>query len=300
MAQTGLELLMRPMVNKDEVVEGRAAALWFDQGHTDNDGQDFQLSLYKASGRIHEQRENFVPRFGFNLLELKLDTTDPALPQQLVDVSAAVALGIEDLNGWSVGFSLGAGYAGTEPFNDSDAWYPQAVMLLAHDLKPKTKIVMFLDYNGNHVGFRDVPIPGAAYVNETDPNLTYVVGAPFSALVWKPTPKVEVNAVLHLVNQFDAEINYEVIKHLVLYGGMESQQDAFHVEGQRKEDRLFFRDRRVEAGSRWKPFRDTTFSAGIGYGWGGRFTSGWGILNDDHVADFSAEPYVRVGFETRF
>src|SRR5439155_6405828 len=119
-----------------------------------------RIGIYDTSGRIRENRERWLPRMGMDVLYMDIHTPDKRLPLRLVDASFSFALGVENLNGWTLGVSLGAGYAGSIPFSQGNAWYPKAMALLARDLSPKSKLVFLVDYDQNHVALPDIPIPG--------------------------------------------------------------------------------------------------------------------------------------------
>src|SRR5262249_49240860 len=114
--QTGAAMLMQPLVSDEELVEFRADSIFLNQAHSDSPGSPgVKLNIYEASGRVREQREKWLPRLGLDVLYLDIHGDDPRIPRRLVDSSFTFALGAENLNGWTLGMSLGAGYAGTEP-----------------------------------------------------------------------------------------------------------------------------------------------------------------------------------------
>jgi hypothetical protein len=298
-AQTGAELLLKPLVKEDEFAEGRADALLFNQGQT-NRGDDFQLRYYQTSGRIRENEPNLVPRFGWDVKYYDLDTDDPVLPDQLLDSSAAVGLGVKDFHGWRAGLSLGLGYAGDKPFAEGDAWYGKATLAFGKAITEKSTLGVFLDYDGNRPFAPDIPLPGFGYLHQFDPHLSYVVGAPLDSITWKPNDQIKVEATYLMPARFKGEIDYEPVRHLIFYGGYQSVQDAFHVESLPGDRRLLFDQQRAEVGLRFAPTEEASFIAAIGYAFDGQFNSGFDERTRHGVADISDEPYLRVGFEARF
>src|SRR6478672_4069079 len=131
-AQTGPSLLLDPLLSEKETAEARGDAMLFQDGHTSN-GDDFGMSIYQTSGRIRERRENFIPRLGYNLEYYDLDTTDPGLPDQLLDTSVAFGVDISAIKGWQGGLTVGLGYAGDKPFAEGDAWYGKATLIFGKD-----------------------------------------------------------------------------------------------------------------------------------------------------------------------
>jgi hypothetical protein len=301
LAQTGAALLLNPLLSEQEKVEGRADALFFNDGQTDHDN-DFGLSIYQTTGRVRERRENFIPRIGWDATYLDLDTHEPGLPGQLLDASVGIGVDINTFKGWRGGLALGLGYAGDIPFNQGDAWYGKGTLVFGKDLDKQTTLAFVLDYDGSRSIFPDFPVPGFAYRYQFDPHLSYTVGIPVNNIVWKPSevPGLRVDVSWIFVETFEAHVDYEVVRHLVVFGQLNTINRAFHTEQIEGNNRLLFFQRRAELGLRFQPREDTTLTGAIGYAWGGEFSAGFDTRDADAVADVSDEPYIRFGFETRF
>jgi hypothetical protein len=299
-AQTGPALLLKPLLGEQEALEGRGDAIFLNSGSTSNGG-DFHLGVYEWSGRFREQRENLIPRVGWDLTYLDVNTTDPSIPDKgLTDVSLAAGVELGTYSGWIAALTVGVGYAGDTPFGEGDAWYGKATLVLGRELDPKTKVGAVVDYDGNRTFLPDVPLPGFAYIHEFDPHLSYTLGVPVSAVKWKPYDPVSLEITWTLLDRFDARLDYKLSPQWTVYGALEDRQEAFHIEGLENHDRLLFEQRRVELGLHWQPFEHTSLNLAGGYAWGGNFSSGWDLRKSDSLADFSDEPYVRIGFERRF
>jgi hypothetical protein len=300
-AQTGADLLLNPLLNEQEIVEARADALFLNDGQTDNDN-DFGMSIYRTSGRVRERRENFVPRIGWDVSYYDLDTDEPGLPDELLESSVGVGVDLNFFKGWRGGLSVGIGYAGDKPFAQGGAWYGKGTLIFGRDLDKDTTLAFVLDYDGARSIFPDIPIPGIAYRHQYDPTLSYTVGIPLSSVVWKPSQidRLRIEVSYLFIDTFEADIDYEVIRHLVVFARLESESRAFHTEEIGGNDRLLFFQRRVEMGLRFKPWEETTITGSIGYSFAGEFSAGFDSRDSDEIADLSDEPYLRIGFETRF
>ena len=300
-AQTGAPLLLNPLLDEKEIAEARADALLLNNGATDN-GNDFQMSIYRTWGRVRERRENFIPRLGWDLGYYDLDTTEPLLPDALLDTSVGLGLDLNFFKGWRGGLALGIGYAGDKPFAQGDAWYGKATVVFGKDLDKYTTLAFVLDYDGARSIFPDIPLPGIAYRHQYDPTLSYTLGIPLSNIVWKPAwiDRLRVEVSYLFIDTFEGSIDYELFRHLVVFTRLESINRAFHTEQFDGTDRLLFFQRRVELGMRFKPFEETTLTGAIGYAFGGEFSAGFDTRDADEVADISDEPYLRISFETRF
>ncbi len=297
-AQTGAALLLNPNLSEKEVFEARGDALFFNQGSTDTNN-DFKMSLYRTSGRIHEQRENFIPRVGwdFSLYDI---TTRENLPAQLLDTSIAAGFELPTVSGWRGGLTVGLGYAGDKPFAQGDAWFGKATAIFGKDINKYTTLALVLDYDGSRTFLPDVPLPGFAFVHQYDDKISYTVGIPVNSIRWNPVDPLKIELTYLFYDTFEANIDYELFPHFVVFGKLENDRQAFHVEQIPGNDRLLFEQRRVELGARFQPWEETNFTAAVGYAWGGEFSRGWDSRESDEIADISDEPYFRLAFETRF
>src|SRR5262249_33452209 len=133
LGQSGPELLFKPWPTGQRF-EGQADGVFLADGETKNADQ-FQLNYYSASGRVRlwpEQRAD--PRFGFDITYITTNTNDPALPSHMSDESFAFSTGVADINGWRAGITLGLGYAAVGCFDDGNALYGRADLIIGHDI----------------------------------------------------------------------------------------------------------------------------------------------------------------------
>jgi hypothetical protein len=301
-AQTGSALLLKPLLSEDENLESRGDALFLGSATASDEGSeaDFDMSVFEASGRFRERRENFIPRIGWDLTWYNLRSDTPVLDQDLVDTSIAIGLDVGEHSGWRGGLTVGMGYGGNAPFGESSAYYAKATLVLGKQLDKQTDLGFVLDYDGNRTVFPDVPIPGIAYRHEYDPKLNYTIGVPLSSVTWKPDKPILVEITWEMVDRVDARVEYELSPAWIVFGNFERRQEAFSVDNVGENDRLLFQGRRVEAGVRWRPWEHTSFLLAGGYAFNQEFSVGFDQRKSDKVADISDEPYVRLGFERRW
>lgn len=298
-AQTGPALLLEPLLSEEEVWESRGDALFLNNGSTSNK-QDFQMSVFEVSGRFREQRERLVPRIGWDLTYLDLDSNEPLLKQDLIDVSLAAGVELGRYFDWRSGLTVGVGYAGNSPFGETDAWYGKATLLFGKAWNKNTDVALVVDYDGNRSVYPDIPLPGFAIRHQFDPQLSWVVGVPLSSVTWKPIEFVTVDITWTLLDRFDAKVEYEMAPQWTIFGNLEDRREVFTIDGLSGHDRLLFHQRRAELGVRWQPWDHTSLQLAGGYAFGGEFSTGWDSSDSDLVADLSDEPYVRIGFERQF
>jgi hypothetical protein len=297
-AQTGAELLVRPFEEGDNF-ELNADAVLPATGE-DDDGGDLTVNVYEVAARAREVREKTIPRFGFDYVMLDTDS-DADLPERLVDTAVAAGVALPDLGGFVGGLTVGVGYAGEGPFGDANAWYGKATAAFGKKLDENTDLGLFLDYDGNRTFMPDVPLPGVAYRKRLYKELILVAGVPLSSVEWTPDDRWRFELLWTLIDTFDARITYKVTEQFNVFGSLDSRNFAFHLdELEASNDRLLFRQRRIELGVQWEPVEDTRLIVAGGYAFGQRFSTGWDYRDDDELTDVSDEPYVRAGLEMRF
>jgi hypothetical protein len=298
-AQTGATMLVKPLMDEKETWESHGDALFIGNGETSNN-ENFQMNVVEYQGRLREVKEPFIPRIGWDLTYLDINGDDPALQQDLIDVSVGAGLDFGVHGNWQWAAAIGGGYAGNTPFGESDAWYGMATLRVGKRISEKTALAIVIDYDGNRSIYPDIPLPGFALRHQYSPNLAFVLGVPVSSIYWNVNQRTHVNVNWTLIDSFDADVRYELSPKWNVYTALEARSEAFSVDGTSGDDRLLFQQRRVEAGVQWKPWAHTRLVAALGYTIGGEFSIGFDQRDSDLVADLSDEPYVRIGFERRF
>lgn len=298
LAQTGAELLVRPF-EADQSFELNASALFQAQGE-DDFGGDLRVSVYEVSGRLREVREKTIPRFGYEMIYLDVDS-DVGLPERLTDQSVAAGVAVPEIAGFRGGFTVGVGYAGDSPYSDANAWYGKATLAMGKKLDDATDLGVFLDYDGNRTFLPDVPLPGFAYRKRVDERLILVAGIPLSTVEWKPDDRWKFELYWALIDSFDARVTYTIAPEFNIFVSLDTRRDAFHTdELEVTNDRLLYRERRAEIGVQWEPRPDTRLILAGGYAFDREFSAGWDYRDDDEITEVSDEPYVRAGLEIRF
>src|SRR5437879_4091849 len=85
LAQTGPDLLLKPLLSESEVWESNGDALLFANGSASG-GNDYDMDVFEYQGRFREQRERFIPRIGWDFTFYHLNSDIPILDQDLTDV----------------------------------------------------------------------------------------------------------------------------------------------------------------------------------------------------------------------
>ena len=230
---------------------------------------------------------------------LDINTDDPGIPTRLADQSIGFGTPIGVSGDWFFGIAGGLGYAGNTPFNDSSAWYGKGTFIAGRELGEDSSLIFALDYNGNRTVYPDIPVPAVAYTKRIHPTLLAVAGFPFSSIRWEPVEKLTIEIMYSIPDSFDARIGYDITDAWRVFASYEGRREAFTITDYDDHDRLFFEQRRVEAGVRWQPARYVALVAAGGYAFNQEFSQGWDMRDTEEVADVSDEAYVRVGIEYR-
>jgi hypothetical protein len=310
-AQTGPDLLLGQFGEGNNVV-GRAEGIFINSGHTDNSdgdgGYKSRLDIYNASARFKLDIDSVIPGFtktqpraGFQASVLDFHSSDPAVPGSLSDISFGVGFGVAKSDKWVAGISVGVGFASNNVFNDSNALYGKADIAFAYTLNDREKLGIVLDYNGNRTFMPDVPIPGVIYTRKLNDQFTLEVGFPYSDIQWQPDDQWTLMLKFNFPDGAEATVDYKVTQQFHLYGSLAQQNEAFHWnEIDNDNRRVLFKQSRAEVGVRGVLQDRYAFTAALGYAFDTRLDVGWDSRDTDNLAEFSDEPYVRVGVEVKF
>jgi hypothetical protein len=275
-------------------------ALFLDQAHTKETRDDIGLDLYESFGRWRLRTDlRLAPTVAYDLTYIDIDTDNAALPERLVDQAVGGGTPVGQYGDWFVAVAGAVGYAGNVPFHDSSAWYGQGTLVVGTELAEESTLVFGLDYDGNRPLYPDIPLPGFAYTKRLDPKLLAVVGFPFSSVLWEPVDKLTVEVIFTFPESFDARVGYNITDHWRIFANYEGRREAFTIDGADDHERMFFEQRRVEAGVRWQTLDYLGVVVAGGYAFNQEFSTGWDLRDTDEVADVSDEAYIRVGFEYR-
>lgn len=301
-AQTGAALTQRPWA-EDARTELGGGATWHDEADIDDTDDALDLTRYTSEGRYRPNTSTDAPgdelSFGYDLLHLDLNTTDSALPERLTDVSVAGSWTRRLERGRSISGVVGVGYAGDAPFGEGDAVYLQGHVSFDQPLSEQSKLTLSLNYHGNRTIWPDVPLPLIAYTRRASDELTYTLGVPFSSFRWTPTERLTVSGTYVPVVTFELRAEYELTKAWRVFGAFDNSNDAFVVDGN-EDRRLFFQQRRLEAGVRYQPSERVELTLAGGYAYDQSFERGWDVRDTETVRDLDDAPFVRAGVAVRF
>lgn len=306
LAQAGPALLLKPW-NEADRFELRGDFMFQPRGHvrnTDAPDDDFRLFQYEAAGRFRPSVEDERRlSLGFDMAVLDIDADGDPLPfdEHLADQSASIGVGVGEIEDWQFAVIAGVGYdyAGDDDeFIEDDAFYPRADLIVSKRLDERSQLTFVLDYNRNRAIFPDVPLPAVSYARRHSDELSFVVGLPLSSVTWKPVDRLTIDVFYSVPYTFDASITYDLTQRVSVFGAFDNRFYSFILDWH--DDRIFFEQRRVEAGVRWRVVRQLEIEIAGGYAFDQEFTTGWDARDLDNDVEVSDEPYARFALTARF
>ncbi|MEM9881906.1 MAG: hypothetical protein AAF800_03180 [Planctomycetota bacterium] len=269
---------------------------------TDNAGEDLDLNRAVSFGRFRLDTDD--PRavsVGWLYDQLDLRTDDPALPERLVSTAVAGGMGLgEIIDGWDVGFSAGGGFAGDTPFTDEDAWFGLASVYATRRLDERRFLTLLLDYDGSRAFLPDWVLPGFQYTVVESPSLRYTVGLPFANVVYTPDDRWTIDVTYFIPLGGEAQVDYAIDDRWTAFGRYSSTQRGYHLDGDNENRRLFFRQDRLELGTRYAPADGWTWTFAGGWAFAQEFTRGFDTRDDDNVRDLDDAAFFRIGLNLSF
>jgi hypothetical protein len=274
--------------------------MFLNESSTNNASADIDLNRYDAMGRSRLNTDDDCGfTVEFDLTYLNLVTSDPSLPPRLVDQSITAGFGIGHDNEWAIPAIVGTGYAGNNAFGDGDALYTLADLIATRRIDDRISLRLILDWNGNRSIFPDLPLPAISYQKLTTDKLSYTVGLPISAIAWEPTDRASVNLTYSAPLSLNATASYKLSCSLDLFGRFASGVDAFKLDGSSDHRRLFFQQRRIEDGFRFRVHEVVDLALAGGYAFDQEFNRDFDVCDVDSAAKVSDEPYVRTALSVR-
>lgn len=306
LAQTGPTLMITPWA------EGTTAelngGLFYTPTETSGANADLDLWIYEASGRFRLDPDSaYNPTIGFSYTYFKLDTADPALPGALVDMSVAfggsfggVDLGETFGGSWQMGYSVGLGYAGNAPFDDSAAFYAKADLFAIKPIDKDTRWLVGINYDGNRVFMPDVPLPVVTYFARLNDEITYGLGFPYSSITWTPTDRWTLSLESIVFFSFTGEVSYRLTDDLELFAAYVRRSDAFVLQGSADDRRVLFSQQRAEFGLNHDLGDNLFLVVAGGYAFGQEFEFGFDSRDPSSLRDLDDSGFVRAAIELRF
>lgn len=307
LAQTGPRLLYEPLP-KDDYVTGEVSYFYFGDSDTD-DGFNVEQMQVEAEAKLRLNYENLPfdidraqPRAGVEFFQLKLNTLDPLVPENLTDVSAAVGLGVYQKDNVVAGLSVGVGYAAVGAFGDENGLYLKSDLLVGVTFDNGDVLGVVLNFDGNRTFLPDVPLPGVQYGKRTfDERLLLSVGFPVNSVTWKPDDRWTFNLTFNIPDRLSGRVDYKFTDKFGVYGAYTNRTEAFAWDAlDDGDDRVFFRQNRVEAGVLGTVNGALSFVLAGGYAFGQELETGVDTRDTEDLTELDPTWFGRAAIEFQF
>ena len=273
-----------------------------------DDPQATDLDLTVARSRLRVRPDPTGPALGHEYTHLNLDTADPAVPERLIrhEVALGLPLGEVQLVGrdWDLNLVGGVGYAGTNAYGDSSAYYGLGVLYGETLLGNGATLLVGLTYDGNRSVLPDTPLPLVQLRLPLDDRpdgaeLGLLLGYPESRITYRPTDRLTLSAGLSQIDVLSADITYQLTDHVALLGAYGGFYDQFFIPDV-DHRRFYFVSQRVELGVKLTPTPGVDVTVTGGYAFGQQLRRGYDWRETDVVREFDAAPLVRVAASVSF
>ena len=167
---------------------------------------------------------------------------------------------------WIGGLRISLGSASNKPLDSAEEMIVSALGTLQIPQKDRNAWLFMLHYSNNRDFLPHVPIPGVAYLWQSQPTFRAVLGVPFAMVHWEPAQRWSVDASYFVPRTIRTKLQYKIVRNLNLYAGFAWQnQRYFRAERKDEDDRLFYYDKRVLAGTVWQITEHITLDVQAGF-----------------------------------
>jgi hypothetical protein len=297
-AQTTAELTTKPWQG-GQFGETLDKITYQEQGHVrGEDDRGAQIFWWDSKGRFRfSKTDPDAFSLAYRYLTMNFDTNSPNVPDTLDDMSLAGGIHLGEIgDGWHVSTVLGLGYASDNLFADVNGLYGIGHLLFERKMSDTDSLVLGIMYDGNSGLLPDVPLPEFAITHYT-PNLTYSIGFPQSSLRWLLTDNLAVSLGYLMPYTGDVTLEYTIGSGWSVFGNFANFFQGFYLDGQGREDRIFYEMRRAEMGVRYQNpdvYKGIGLDVAVtaGYAFDQRLSRGFDVRDRDVQAEISDEPYI--------
>jgi hypothetical protein len=247
----------------------------FEQGISDQTS-DFGLTEHELQipgFRVGGENSELLVGGNVRVLDIRSDAVLPnsnqSFPEYLAhpEINVAYKERMADDKIWGVSLALGS--PSDRPFGSIQEVGVDTTAFLRLPINDDDAWVVYLNYSNMRQGLQHVPIPGIAYVHEPSENLLAFVGLPLAYVKYKPSERWTLRAYYMLPRSVHAKASYEFAEGFNIYGGFDWDADVFFRHDRHEdENRLFYYQKSIGGGLRWKINEDiyVDFSAGYRFG----------------------------------
>lgn len=186
--------------------------------------------------------------------EARLPEADAPLPDHLWDPALGAAYRRFLAPGRWTGLAAVVNSPSDRPFHSAREVAVSATALYRAPRGERAAWLFFLRYDNTREFWNHIPLPGLAYWARPTPRSIVVLGVPYSSVRWAGDSGWGASLSYSLLRTLGAEANYRFSKSLQAYAGFHMDSEShFRAGRDRRKDRLWYYEKRVQAGVRLDP-----------------------------------------------
>ena len=224
-------------------------------------GQDGKFRMTRRDFRLsapiyRDDHRSWTLFGGVGMTELdtgvRFPDTFDRLPDTLWNIRVGASYHQKLENDWTLGLMASAGSPSDRPFASGDAVAVNANGYLRIPDGERNAWLVLVNFANNRDFLPNVPLPGVAYHYAPSRDFSLVAGVPLVALRWKPADKWTLEASYFIPRNVHAALSYRPVETVRLFAGFDwTNRRFFRHDRLDDDDRLFYFEKRVEAGVQW-------------------------------------------------
>lgn len=268
-------------------------------------GQRHELRMTRRDLRLtapiyRDDRREWSLFGGIGVTELDTDARFPDTFDRMPDTLWNLRIGAnyrEKLdNDWTLGVNASVGSPSDRPFASGEEIAVTANGYVRIPHGERNAWMVLVNYANNRDFAPNVPLPGLAYHFVPSDQFSLLAGVPLASLRWKPADRWTIEASYFVPRNIHALISYEPSDAVLLFAGFDwTNQRFFRHDRRDDDDRLFYFEKRVEAGVQWEINQRVSLEAAGGWAFDRFWFEGedYGDRGDNRVG-MGDGPVVRV------
>lgn len=284
LAQTNQALFLTPWPQTPILAETIDEPMLILGGHDRRGSGDMDIVFWDSKGRVKLDRDDRDPKFsiGYRVLVMDVDNSVTGLAGGFSDISVVLGVDLGQFKGWDINVIGGIGIANDNHFSGANGLYGIGEVSGTTDFH-NGKLTLGLRYDGNRNVLPDLPLPYAMYIETVNDQFTWYVGLPGSGIIWRPDDQWLIETQLIVPFTLGGKVTYFLNERIHLFGEYKAEYDSFWVHNQDNR-RVFYRMHRATIGGRYIINDWLDLTAGVGWAFQQKFSSGWDIRDTDVIA----------------
>ncbi|MFU8857618.1 MAG: hypothetical protein ACNA8S_11520 [Deferrisomatales bacterium] len=234
--------------------------------------------------------------------EARLPASGTPLPDHLWDLGLGVGYRRFLTPGRWAGLAATVGSPSDRPFRSGREVAVSATALYRLPHGERAAWLLFLRYDNTREFWNHVPLPGLAYSAQPTPRSLLLLGAPFFMARWGSEGGWGASLFYFWPRTLGAEVTRRLPGHAQAYAGFHLDSESHFLAGRdRRGDRLWYYEKRAEAGVRRDPSPRWGWEVSGGYAFDRYYFLGEDFKERTRDrAAVAGGPFLRAGVKARF